>query len=163
MSILAIGSRDDFLHVYTDDRELLADHDIGAGPGEVSGPLEFFDSDGHRLTGVYNQQWHLLGLARTTEPRNPDAVQQRVQNFIDHMRSAIKRHPEEATLYGTTVDEVLELFPRLSAPTDLETSLRAFMGDAGHGHVMVAARGEGDERPNNRKHNFMHRLGWKHS
>lgn len=160
--ILAIGSRDDFLHVYKDDRELLADNDIGAGPDELSGPLEFFDSDGHRLTGVYDQQWRLLGLTRTTEPRNPDAVQQRVQNVIDHMRSSIERHPEEATLYGTTVDEVLELFPRLSAPTDLETSLRAFMGDAGQGHVMVAAGADPDERRGNRKHNWAHRLGWKH-
>jgi hypothetical protein len=81
---------------------------------------------------------------------------------IDHIRSYVERHPEEAGLYGMTVDEVLELFPRRSVPTDLETSLRAFMGDASHRHVMVAAYGDGDERPNNRMHNLAHRLGWKH-
>lgn len=160
--ILAIGTRDNFLHVYKNDRELLADNDIGAGPDELSGPLEFFDSDGYRLTGVYDRQWRLLRLTRTTEPRNPDAVQRRVQNVIDHMRSYIERHSEEATLYGMTVDQALELFPPLSGTTDLETSLKDFWGDDGHGPVLVAARGEGDERPNNRKHNWAHRLGWKH-
>lgn len=160
--ILAIGSGDDFLHAYQDVQELLADHDIGAGPDELSGPLEFFDSDGYRLTGAYDQQWQLLGLTRTMESPNPDAVQQRVQNVIDHMRSAIEHHPEEAALYGMTVDEVRELFPRLSGPTDLETAVRAFTDDANHGHVMVAAGAHLDERPGNRKHNWAHRLGWKH-
>ncbi|MGH3903398.1 MAG: hypothetical protein ACRDTE_04275 [Pseudonocardiaceae bacterium] len=160
--ILAIGSRDDFLHAYQDVQELLADHDIGAGPDEISGPLEFFDGDGYRLTGTYDRQWQLQDLTRTTESPNRDAVQQRVQNVIDHMRSAIERHPEEAALYGMTVDEVLELFPRLSGPTDLEAAVRAFTGDAAHGHVMVAAGAEPDERPGNRKHNWAHRLGWKH-
>jgi len=160
--ILAIGSRDDFLHVYADVQELLSDDTIGAGPEELSGPIEFFDGDGYRLTGVYDRQWHLLRLVRTSEPASSDAVAQRVQNVIDNMRSYIERHPEEAVLYGVTVDEVLELFPPLGAPTDLGTCIRSFTGDLGHGDVMVALGGDGDERPHNRKHNMAHRLGWKH-
>ncbi len=158
--ILAIGNRDDFVHVYKDDRELLSDDDIGAGAGEVSGPIEFFDSDGYRLTGVYDRQWHLLRLTPTTEPANSGAVAQRVRNAIEHMRSYIQRHPEEAALYGMTVAEALELIPRISASADLKTSLRAFSADADHGHVVVAARGDGDSQGD--WHNFRHRCGWKH-
>ena len=163
--ILAIGSDDDFLHVYENVQELLSDDTIGTGPEELSGPIEFFDSDGYRLAGEYDRQWHLLNLKRTTEQANPAAVAQRVRNVIDHMRWCLERHPEEAQLYGS-VNEVLELFPSLSASTDLATCIQAFTGGAGHGDLMVAALGAGadaDERPRNRKHNMAHRFGWKHN
>lgn len=160
--ILAIGSLDDFLHVYKDDRELLADSGIGAGPSGSAGALEFFDSRGYRLAGIYDQRWNLVRLTPTAESPNPAAVQERVQNVIDHMRNAVQDNPGEASLHGMTVDEVLELFPRLDGSTDLDAALRIFLAEAEHGHVLVAAHGGGDERPNNRRHNFLHRLGWKH-
>lgn len=158
--ILAIGSRDDFLHVYRDDQELLSDDDIGAGVGELSGPLEFFNSHGYRLTGVYDRRWHLLRLVPTAEPKQPGAVQQRVRNVIDHLRSYIGRHPEEAALYGMTVDEALALIPHVSESMDLETSLRVFSGTTDHSQLMVAGRGDGDSQGD--WHNFRHRWGWQH-
>lgn len=157
--ILAIGTRDDFLHIYHNDQELIADNDIGAGPGELSGPIEFFDSDGYRLAGIYDRRWHLLRLTPTTEPPNPAAVARRVRNVVDHLRSYLSRHPEEAALYGMTVDEVLECFPRLCDSAELEDSLLAL---AAHhsGRAVGAAHLVDDDQPG--WHNAMHRMGWKH-
>lgn len=159
--ILAIGNRDDFLHVYRNDQELISDDDIGAGMGEISGPIEFFNSHGYRLAGIYDRRWHLLRLVPTADPPQPGKVQQRVCNVVEHLRSYIRRHPDEAALYGLTVQEALDLVPRISASADLETSLSAFSGDADHGHLVMAARGDGDSQGD--WHNFRHRCGWKHN
>ena len=131
--ILAIGSRDDFLHVYQDDRELLSDHDIGAGVGEISGPLEFFNSDGYRLAGVYDQRWNLLRLVPTADPPKLPAVQKRVRLTIDHVRSFIEDHAEECALYGMTVQEALVELPRLSASADLREYLQTFFAHPASG------------------------------
>jgi len=158
--ILAIGNRDDFLHVYKDDRELLSDDDIGAGVGETSGPLEFFNSDGYRLTGVYDQRWHLLRLVPTADPPELPALRRRVRDVIDSMRSYIMRHPEEAALYGMTPDEALALFPSLSKSRNFKTTLLAFVVDRERAHSRTA--GLGDDHPGDQWHNFWHRRGWRH-
>jgi len=158
--ILAIGSRDDFLHVYQDDQELLADDDIGAGVGELSGPLEFFNTDGYRLTGVYDRRWHLLRLAPTADPPDLPTVLRRVRDVIDQMRLYIARHPEETALYGMTPGEALTLFPGLDTSLSLEESLLAFVGDGASVHPRTA--GLGDDDSGSQWHNFWHRRGWNH-
>ena len=158
--ILAIGSRDDFLHVYRDDRELLSDDDIGAGAGEISGPLEFFNTQGYRLTGVYDRRWHLVRLVPTTDPPDLTTVARRVRNVIDRMRLYLTRHPEEAALYGMTSDEALTLFPCLDTSLRLEEFLRAFVGDGERVHPRAA--GLGDDDSGSQWHNFWHRSGWNH-
>lgn len=142
--IITIGARDDFLHVYHDDRDLLQDDDIGAGVGESRLPVEFFDSEGYRLAGVYDGQWHLLRLMRTTGECELKTIQRRVQNVIDHIRSYIEAHPDVVALYGMTVQEALELIPRLDEITDLAASLLAFTGDTERGHGRLAVLGEKD-------------------
>lgn len=157
--ILAIGSQDNFLHVYHDAQEVLQDDKIGAGKDEKSGPLEFFDSDGYRLTGQYSPTWQLRGLTRTEEPPDQSLVRQRVQNCIDHLRSYIKSHPEQVETYRTTVDEVLAQCPDLGGSTNFATSLKQ-LADAGHhrrrsGELTIA------HITDDPIHNFFHGSGWQ--
>lgn len=162
--ILAIGSRDDFLHVYQDEQVLLEDLAIGAGEGESSGPIEFFDSEGHRLTGKYDRQWRLLSLTPTTEQPNLALVRQRVQNCLDHVRSYIKGHPEKVDSRYMTVDEVLELVPDLGEPSEFEMSLKALLSDTGHAEE--GAGGIGGITVRNWRpdpvHMYWHACGWQH-
>lgn len=158
--IIAIGTRDDFLHVYADDQDLLSDHDIGAGEGELTGPIEFFDSDGHRLTGVYDQRWHLLRLVPTTEPPDRENLERRVRNFVDHMRAQIDQHPEEAALYGMTRENALGLFREVTTAADFDAFLADFSGGVEHRQAVVVGGQDGDSR--GKAHNFAHRWGWKH-
>lgn len=151
--ILAIGSRDDFLHVYQDDQELLADHGIGAGVGENSGPLEFFDSDGHRLAGVYDQAWKVQRLTPTTEAPNPDLVRQRVQNSLDRVQRYIENNPQKAVLLNTTVAASLERVRYLKS-ADFETCLKELVHPDGE-HKRTTKIGT-RHRTNDPIHNWWH-------
>ncbi|MCA1674623.1 MAG: hypothetical protein LC799_21340 [Actinobacteria bacterium] len=143
--ILAIGSQNNFLHIYDDERELLADDDIGAGVGESRFPLEFFDSDGHRLAGVYDGKWHLLRLMPTADPVRPDAVQYRVWQVIARLRELIKSYPQEVALFGLTEDEALELFPLPDESHDLRTTLLSFtVAEARSSHSTLMGLGDND-------------------
>jgi len=129
--VLAIGSRNNFLHVYQDDQTLIADHEIGAGTGESRFPLEFFDSDGRQLAGEYDAQWRLLRLVPTAEPHNLNAVQHRVQKVIDHMRSYAVSHPDKVALLSMTADELLKSLPDLNRQANFKASLLEFMHGGG--------------------------------
>lgn len=159
--ILAIGSQNTFLHVYDDERELLADDDIGAGVGESRFPLEFFDSEGRRLAGVYDGQWRLIRLMPTAEESDPDALQRRVQQVTEHLRASIKDHPEDVELFGMTVQQALEFFPPPDESEDLATSLLAFSsGEAHRSHSAFAGLGEYDS--GSMRHNAAHIFGNPH-
>ncbi|MGH3925216.1 MAG: hypothetical protein ACRDTT_20540 [Pseudonocardiaceae bacterium] len=164
--ILAIGSKDDFLHVYRNDKELLADNTIGAGPGELSGPIEFFDTDGHRLTGVYDRQWRLLQLTPTTSRPNLPALLRRVGKAINHLRSFIEDHPEESAEFGTEVANALQQLPRLRTSADLRRYLQTFVAHPAGAETGVSALS--DSGPDIIKHaqagfhNLAHRAGWNH-
>lgn len=159
--ILAIGSQNTFLHVYDDERELLADDDIGAGVGESRFPLEFFNSDGYRLAGVYDERWHLLRLMPTMEPARPDMVQYRVWQVTAHLRTFITSHPDEVALYGMTEEEALELFPLPDESLDLKTTLLSFAAEdvrSSHSALM----GLGDNDTQGAGHNMRHFFGTAH-
>lgn len=159
--ILAIGSQNTFLHVYNDERELLADDDIGAGVGESRFPIEFFDSDGYRLAGVYDGHWHLVRLMPTAEEAHPDAVLRRVWQVTEHLRAFIKAHPEEVELFGMTVQEALEFFPAPEESQDLKTALLVFSsGEAHRSHAALSGLGEHDA--GSMRHNAAHIFGNPH-
>lgn len=157
--ILVIGSQNTFLHVYKDDRELLSDDNIGAGEGERRFPLEFFDSDGLRLAGEYDSQWRLLRLVPTADPPHLDAVKRRAQKVVDHMRSYAKNHADKAALFGMTVDELLELLPRLDEHSDFKTSLLAFMGGGDGVGSEAAAHNVHHDWTRSPSHNWSHIAG----
>jgi len=122
--ILTIGVGDDFLHVYHNERDLLADDKICANAVKNFGALEFFDSEGFRLAGEYDEQWRLLRLTRTADSPNPNPIQQRVLKSLDQLRWYVKSHPEEFESDQMTVDQALALCPDLGRPTDLAASMR---------------------------------------
>jgi len=156
--IVAIGSQNTFLHVYKDEHELLQDDDIGAGAGESRFPLEFFDSDGHRLAGVYDGRWHMLRLMRTADPHRPEVLQRRVQQVVEHLRTSIKAHPEDVKLFGMTVQEVLDFFPLPDESQDLRTSLLAFSSDEPH-HSRSALHGFVENDSGSMRHIATHIFG----
>lgn len=156
--IVAIGSNDDFIHAYEDEQALLQDHTIGAGKGELSGPLEFFDTAGHRLTGVYDRKWRLLCLKPTADRPDPDLLRQRVQNAFEHLRLQIKNLPDTTAVLSLKAGQALSLIPDLSGPEDLEETLR----------YMFAAHWRPNESEltpahmtSNPVHNFSHFAGWR--
>jgi len=159
--ILAIGSRNTFLHVYKDDRELLADKNIGAGEEEHRFPLEFFDSEGHRLAGEYDGQWSLLRLVPTADPPDLDVLKGRVQQVFDHMRSYAKEHPEKVALLGLTVDELIDTLPRLDEHLDFRMSLLACMDseDGVPSREAVHSHDEQDDWTSSPSHNWAHIAG----
>jgi hypothetical protein len=108
-SIVAIGSGGRFAHVYPDEQALVADRDIGGGVGESPVPLEFFDTDGHRLAGVYGGTWQLVRLEPTGDEPDWPAVEARLGKVIDNLRGFIQTHQDVMALYGMTVAEALEL------------------------------------------------------
>lgn len=124
--ILAIGSRDEFLHVFQNDQELLAVNTIGTDPGEYSSPIEFFDSDGHRLAGVYDRQWQLRRLSPTTGKSDLPVLLRRVRNAVDNLQSLVENNPEDSALFGTAVKEGLLQFSRVRTSADLRDYLQAY-------------------------------------
>lgn len=125
--ILAIDGQNNFLHVYHNAQELLAD--FGTGAGENSGPLEFFDTAGYRLVGQYSPTWQLQGLTRTADSPDPDQLRKRVQNYLDHFRSYLKSHPDTVGSHQMTGDQALANCPNLNEQRDLETILKALTPD----------------------------------
>jgi hypothetical protein len=157
--ILAIANDNTFAHAYASVADLLQDDDIGAGPGERSGPLEFFDSTGHRLAPVFDTGWRLRDLTPTADRADAPAVQQRLAECVAHLGTFLARHPEEAAAHGLGVDEAIALLPRVDAAPDLAASLAAFSAvrDDGVLPPAVAADSQGWF------HNLRHRTGWTHS
>jgi hypothetical protein len=152
--IVAIGSQNNFIHVYPDERALLADHDIGAGVGESHLPLEFFDGEGRRLAGVYDGRWHLLRLVPTAESADLDGVRQRVESVLAYLRSFVEQHPDIVRLYGLTQEEALGLFatPR-KGKTLLDSLLPFSAGGTEDGFFGGVA---GDEDDQGIIHNITH-------
>ena len=151
--ILAIGTENDFLHVYYDDQKLLQDHKIGAGAGEIAPPLEFFDSEGYRLAGKYDRQWQLLGLTRTDEPPNLALVRWRVQKTFEYLRSYIERNQDKVDLQDLTLEDALECIPNLAQSSDFDKFLRALA----HREGEIGTKHSGDP-----VHNWWHACGGKH-
>lgn len=118
--ILVIGIHDDFSHVYDNEKDLLADGEFCAEAGGRFGALEFFDSEGYRLAGTYDGQWHLLGMTRTAEC-DDKMVLQRIQDSLKQLRRYIESHSEE---FDTNVDEALGRVPDLNGSSDLAMSMR---------------------------------------
>jgi hypothetical protein len=118
--ILAFDAENTFVHVSESDRELLDHPEIGAGGASVSS-LEFFDTDGRRLAGVY-KAWELVGLVPTADPPDTAAVRRRVDAVFAHLRSAVLGHPEVLTRFSLTAPTVLAQFRTADSP-DLRTAL----------------------------------------
>lgn len=163
--ILAIGRRDDFLHVYPDQQALLRDDTIGAGPGERSGPLEFFDSHGHRLTGEFDQKWCLLRLVTTAEPPNPDLVRQRISNAVEHLRSYLANNPELVESSGLTVQDAVAQIPAVDSGTGCEISLAELFSahlDFEHESINISPAQDELAHPGSPVHNWRHAAGFHH-
>lgn len=107
--ILVIGSRDEFLHVYQDGKELLAVNTIGTDPGEHPSPIEFFDSDGYRLAGIYNRQWQLVKLIPATGKPDLPVLLQRVRNALNNLQALIESNSdfEESEEFRTALKDAL--------------------------------------------------------
>jgi hypothetical protein len=108
-SIVAIGNQDKFAHIYPDEQTLLADGDIGRGVGESPFALEFFNTEGQRLAGVYDENWQLVRLMPTGDGPGQEVLEERLGKVIDNLRAFIDGHPEVMALYGFTVEEAIEL------------------------------------------------------
>ncbi|HEY0486064.1 MAG TPA: hypothetical protein VGD72_07435 [Mycobacteriales bacterium] len=153
--ILAIGSQDTFLHVYRDQQDLMSDQDIGAGVGEHPFPLEFFDTDGHRLTGVYDGRWHLLRLAPTADPPDPSKVRRRVLGVLAYLRTFVDTRPDVLALYGLTREDAHAMLGPVESAPDLVTAVRWFAAlDAEGGHF--APETLGDAHDGGTLHNLTH-------
>jgi hypothetical protein len=153
--VLAIGGENNFVHVYKDEAALLRDGDIGAGVGESRFPLEFFDSDGRRLAGVYDGSWQLARLVPTEDDPQPRRLAERVAGVLLYMRTYIEEHPEVMRLYGLTQQEALALFAAPKPGQDLRVSLAPMLAvDLEDDHVPVGVLGDDDDR--GIMHNIFH-------
>jgi hypothetical protein len=152
--VLAIGGENNFLHVYKDEAALLRDGDIGTGVGESRFPLEFFDSDGHRLAGLYDGEWRLMRLVPTAEA-DPCRLAERVTEVLVYMRTYIEEHPDVMRLYGLTQQEALALFAEPGPDQDLRTLLAPLLAlDLEDDHFPAGALGDEDDR--GIMHNIFH-------
>lgn len=120
-AILVIAAGDDFVRVYGNDQDLLADKRFLAAAGERFGAFEFFDNKGYRLAGKYDHRWRLLRLMRTAEC-DEKLVLQRIQTSLKNLRCYIESHPEKFENNGT-INDALELVPDLDESSDLTTSM----------------------------------------
>jgi len=122
--ILVIGIRDEFLHVFQNDEELLTVNTIGTDAGEKPSPIEFFDSDGRRLAGIYNREWKLQQLIPTTGKPDLLALLLRVRNALGNLRSLIESNPEDSALFGTATKDALLEFSQVRTAADLREYLQ---------------------------------------
>ncbi|MGH4024485.1 MAG: hypothetical protein ACRDRV_07850 [Pseudonocardiaceae bacterium] len=129
--ILIIGVRDDFSHVYGNEQELLADGGFCAEAGGRFGALEFFDSEGYRLAGTYDENWRLLGLTRTAEC-DDERVLQRVQDSLKQLRCYIESHSQEFTSLSMTMEDALLSLPDLDGMSDLAMCMTTLKNCFGH-------------------------------
>ena len=153
--LLAIGARNDFLHVYPDATALLADHDIGAGVGEQPIPLEFFDSLGYRYVGRYDAQWHLLGLVPNSDPPDLMRVRKRVEAVRTYLRSFFESRPDVLALYGLTRDDMLAVFAAPSSSGSLAAVVLPFVAGGGEDDLFAAGV-FGDDDDQGIWHNLTH-------
>lgn len=154
--ILAIGSRNDFVHVYRSEGELIADNSIGAGPGRFSGPIEFFDSDGRQFTGVNDEQGNLRALNPTGDSLDLPVFLQRVRNAFAPLRSFLAEHPEESV---PEVTSALGQLSSLSSPEDLRNFLQVFVVEPGS---IGRSAPDREQDPGSPGHNALHRMGINH-
>ena len=129
--ILVIGVRDDFSHVYGNERDLLADGEFCAEAAERFGALEFFDSEGYRLAGTYDKNWRLLGLTRCSEC-DDKRILQRVQNSLKQLRCYIESHSEEFTELSMTIEDALLCLPDLDGLSNLAMCMSTLKDRFGH-------------------------------
>jgi hypothetical protein len=108
--IIAISTRNDFVHYYRSQEAVLDDVDIGTGCGESPVALEFFDETGRRYAGVF-RHWHLIRLEPTEDPPDLDRLRKRLDEVYAGLRSWAGKHPDVLELYGLTADEAEDLFP----------------------------------------------------
>ncbi|HEX2300944.1 MAG TPA: hypothetical protein VHH34_20955, partial [Pseudonocardiaceae bacterium] len=145
---------------YQDEQELLEDHAIGAGEGERCGPIEFFDSTGHRLAARYDRPWRVMGLTRTAEPPDPALLRQRVHKTLDHVRRYIEANARKVELLGATVPQLVAHILDLEAG-DLDTCLKKLVHSRDdHDHRSGVIKVE--HLTNDPLHNWMHGAGWQH-
>lgn len=160
--ILAIGNRDDFLHVYQNDKELIADKAVGPGPKQFSGPVEFFDSDGRRFAGEHDQQGNLLALNPTADPPDLPALLQRVRNTFDRGRSFMEDHPDDFTEFGPEVKGTLARLPHLSTSAELREFLQIFTSRPPSGNARLASIPVPHPDKDSTWHNWLHKSGIGH-
>ncbi len=130
--IVAIGSQDNFAHVYPSERAMLAENDIGGGVGESRFPLEFFDGEGRRLVGVYDGHWRLTRLLPTEQEGDTEALLRRLRRVVENKKETFRRRPDIVALYGLTPEEAIELLAESSGPLDtIVSALDAFAATPG--------------------------------
>jgi hypothetical protein len=159
-TIVALATDDTFAHVYLRISDLLADDDIGSGPGERSGAMEFFDGNGRALAPVFSPQWQIRRLRATGARPAPDELQRRLRRVVEHSRTYLRRHPDEAQRYGLDPAEAEALLPDLDG-LDLRSTILTFAATRDQGDVTGAALA--DEDSGGFWHNLRHRAGWNHS
>lgn len=153
--ILVIGSRDDFVHVYRNINELIADRAIGPGPAQFSGPVEFFDGDGRRFAGEHDQQGNLLALNPTADSIDLPTILPRVRNTFGRVRSYVDAHPAE---FEAPVKATLAQLPSLSTWEEVRSFLRNFVPAPDN----LLRAGPGNIDPQSGWHNALHRAGVGH-
>ncbi len=130
--IVAIGSQDNFAHVYPSEQAMLAEDDIGGGVGESRFPLEFFDGEGRRLVGVYDRHWRLTRLLPTTQRGDDTQLLRRLRRVVENKKEMFRRRPDVVALYGLTPDEAIELLEESSGRLDtISSALEAFAAAPG--------------------------------
>ncbi len=127
--ILVIRSDDTRAHIYPDIDQVLLSLPVGAA--EDPGGVEFFSTAGHRLAPVFDREWRLQDLARTSGTAQPDLVLRRLRATIRHMKQYLRDNPDLAEKAGLTVDDGLLRLPSLRSAS-LETALQTWAPVLGH-------------------------------
>jgi hypothetical protein len=155
---VAIATDDTWAHVYPSLAGLLADDDIGTGPEERRGPLDFFDDRGHCLAPVFDTSWQLMDLVPGS-PARPGQVRERLRHVLEHARTYLQHHPDMLFPYGMDMDEAMRLIPQLEDGS-LRDAVRLFAADPERGDIGAGALA--DEDSGGWWHNLRHRAGWDH-
>lgn len=152
--ILAIGSQNDFLHVYQNENDLVAAKVIGPGERQFTGPVEFFDSEGNQFTGVNDGQGNLMALNPTADPLDLPALLQRLRNPFDRVRSYIEDNSED---FDLQVRDAAARLLQASTSAELNGFLRFFVADSPNENVIGF-----EQNPGNQGHNAFHSVGIGH-
>ncbi|MGQ0775997.1 MAG: hypothetical protein ACT4NY_16510 [Pseudonocardiales bacterium] len=162
--ILAIGSQNEFLHVYQNDGDLVAANIIGPGPGQFSLPVEFFDGEGNQFTGAYDGQGNLVALTATADPPDLTAFLQRLQNILDVVWSYVENNPagivDDPPGSRAALQVALAEFLQLGTLAALSRPLQLLV--AGRSDDINAMEAAGQLDPGSFGHNALHAAGRGH-
>lgn len=168
-NIAVIWSNNRLVHIVADASAALAQSNLPPKNGGV----EFFDVEGNQLAPVFDSNWRLTALCRTSERARPALVRRRLHAWLrnvqddagtmdeDAMEAAIKEYKPELLEGELTAAVYLEILKTNAqgAPRVWRMSMAACF-DAVHDFLT------GDEEPGDYGspwHNALHALGWTHS